>query len=153
MMDFTEKCHSKEGLELGAGSSSSSNTILKGREEKEGHLQEYTWLLKYLNTEGGGGERALMGKQMTFEKQKWVFRRIDGQQDSLRDLVWICCGDFSSMEVKRWPFLAAAGEGVYNNWVLLERHMPSVQDNFYATVAHAGPLQVIYPFSFPKLSL
>ena len=153
MMDFTEKCHSKGGLELGAGCSSSSNTILKGREEKEGHLQEYMWLLKYLNTEGGGGERALMGKQMTFEKQKWAFRRIDGQQDSLRDLVWICCGDFSSMEVKRWPFLAAAGEGVYNNWVLWGPHMPSVQDNFYATVAHAGPLQVIYPFSFPKLSL
>ena len=61
-------------------------TILKGREEKEGHLQEYKWVLKYLNKEGGGGERALMGKQMTFEKHKWAFRRIDGQQDSLRDV-------------------------------------------------------------------
>ena len=29
--------------------------------------------------------------------------------------VWICCGDFSSMEVKSQPFLAAPGEGVYDN--------------------------------------
>jgi len=129
----------------------SLHTILKGREEKEGQLQEYKWLLKYLNKEGGGGERALMGKQMTFEEHKQAFRRIDGQQDSLRDIVWICCGDFSPMEVKSRPFLAAPGEGVYDNWVLLGPHTPSVQDNFYATVAHAGPLQVIYiSFLFPQ---
>ena len=32
--------------------------------------------------ERGGGESALMGKQMTFRKDKWALRRIDGRYDS-----------------------------------------------------------------------
>lgn len=35
------------------------------------------------------GERASVGKQMGFRKDKWAFRRINGRYDSLREYLFL----------------------------------------------------------------
>ena len=45
--------------------------------------ERQNWGFTYhLNRRRGGGERALVGKQVTFRKDQWALRRIDRRYDS-----------------------------------------------------------------------
>ena len=75
-------------------------------------------IIYHLNRERG--ERALMGKQTAFRKDKWALRRIAGRCERCCDKV--CLGEFlsrSQVTGVRLLWLWNPQEGIYDMWILL----------------------------------
>ena len=74
-------------------------------------LEKNNWLLN----RGNRRETALVGKQMTFWKDKQALRRADGRQDGLVTMsVLVGCGFLVSSD-KTPSSLVASGEGIRDN--------------------------------------